>query len=263
MEPEPEPEEAGAAVGVDDALYQNDVAATQAYTERMLKEYRAGKQDIKLYRRVRLSGVAAAKILIHAKRGCDEGVAATGRPTEIMGMLFGYADTKSEGTVVITDAFEIPLAGSCHDIAPFQPNPATNSMGQEFFYFYGEDTPGGYEGLAAELKRTRPEGLFCGWYHSHPFEPVSGADHCWFSGIDVGTQTTQQTVFEKDGQPFVGLVVDPQTSLKEGRPHFGAFRCYDRGFEKEGLAALPPLFRKNQVGLTMLQLTSNSAVIHL
>ena len=44
---------------------------------------------------------------------------------------------------------------------------------------------------------------------------------------------------------------DPQTSLKEGRPHFGAFRCYDRGFEKEGLAALPPLFRKNQVGLTI------------
>ena len=188
-------------------------------------------------------------------------------------MLFGYADTKNAGTVVITDAFEIPLAGSCHDIAPFQPNPATNAMGQEFFYFYGEDKPGGavlltvcsrfahflrsfahicftfcagYEGLANELKRTRPEGMFCGWYHSHPFEPVSGGDHCWFSGIDVGTQTAQQTVFEKDGKPFVGLVVDPQTSMKEGRPHFGAFRCYDRGFEKEGLPPVSAPFRKNQ-----------------
>ena len=212
----------------------------------MLKEYRSGAQDIKLYRRVKLSGVAAAKILLHSKRGCDEGIAATGRPTEIMGMLFGYADTKSAGTVVITDAFEIPLAGSCHDIAPFQPNPATNEMGQEFFYFYGDDKPGGYEGLAAELKRTRPEGMFCGWYHPHPFEPVSGGDHCWFSGIDVGTQTAQQTVFEKDGKPFVGLVVDPQTSMKEGRPHFGAFRCYDRGFEKEGLLPVSAPFRKNQ-----------------
>ena len=57
----------------------------------MLKEYRSGTQDIKLYRRVKLSGVAAAKILLHAKRGCDEGIAASGTPTEIMGMLFGYA----------------------------------------------------------------------------------------------------------------------------------------------------------------------------
>lgn len=198
-----------------------------------------------LYRRVKLSGVAAAKILLHAKRGCDEGIAASGTPTEIIGMLFGYVDTKNPGTVVVTDAFEIPLAGSCHDVAPFQPNQMTGKMGQEFFYFYGEEGSGGYEGLANELKRTRPEGMFCGWYHSHPFEAVSGKDHCWFSGIDVSTQTTQQTVFEKDGKPCIGLVVDPQTSLKEGRPFFGAYRCYDRGFEKDDLPPLPSPFRKN------------------
>eukprot|EP01052_Picozoa_sp_SAG31_P000673 SAG31_NODE_19_length_35031_cov_42.510707_24_plen_286_part_00 len=94
-------------------------------------------------------------------------------------------------------------------------------------------TANGYEGLQAELKRTRPEGRFCGWYHSHPFEPEAHGDHCWFSGIDVMTQTTQQQVYENDGHPFVGLVVDPQTSLKDGTPHFGAFRCYDRGYDIE------------------------------
>ncbi len=240
---------------------RSDVAASDAYTEKMLKEYRSGTQDIKLYRRVKLSGVAAAKILLHAKRGCDEGIAASGTPTEIMGMLFGYADTKNSGTVVITDAYEIPLAGSCHDIAPFQPHPTTGAMGQEFFYFYGEERPGGYEGLANELKRMRPEGMFCGWYHSHPFEPVSGGDHCWFSGIDVSTQTTQQTVFEKDGKPFIGLVVDPQTSMKEGRPHFGAFRCYDRGFEKEGLPPVPAPFRKNQSDKLECELSPDGSTV--
>jgi hypothetical protein len=51
---------------------------------------------------------------------------------------------------------------------------------------------------------------------------------------------------EKDGKPFVGLVVDPQTSLKDGRPHFGAFRCYDRGFEKDTLPPPGSEYRKNQ-----------------
>jgi proteasome lid subunit RPN8/RPN11 len=246
---EPEPElSSGATVPGEregDELYLNDVEACAELTTRRMKDYREGKQDPKLYWRIKLSGVAAAKMLMHAKRGCDEGVATSGTPTEIMGMLFGYTDTQSSGTIVITDAFEIPLAGSCHDIAPFQPNPQTGSMGQEFVYFYG-DEQNGVEGLVAELARDRPEGKFCGWYHSHPFETIPGKDHCWFSGIDVGTQGIQQTMFEKDGNPFVGLVVDPQTSLKDGRPHIAGFRCYDRGFEKAGMPAPAPGYRVNQ-----------------
>ena len=103
---------------------------------------------------------------------------------------------------VITDAFEIPLAGSCHEVAPFQYDEAKGKMGDEFYYFYGTD--GGYEGLSAELKRTRPEGNFCGWYHSHPFEPVPGGDHCWFSGIDVTTQVPP-TASDRARTTFHGL----------------------------------------------------------
>jgi hypothetical protein len=145
---EPEP-------SADDQLYVNDTEACAADVAQKQAAYRAGCQDPKLYRRVQLSGVAAAKMLIHAKRGCDEGVASTGTPTEIIGMLFGYADTQNAGTVVITDAFEIPLAGSCHDVAPFMPR-QDGTMGEEFFYFFGKE--GECEGLVEELRRTRPEG---------------------------------------------------------------------------------------------------------
>eukprot|EP01047_Picozoa_sp_COSAG01_P045123 COSAG01_NODE_4134_length_5316_cov_6.930255_1_plen_248_part_00 len=159
---EPEP-------SADDQLYVNDTEACAADVAQKQAAYRAGCQDPKLYRRVQLSGVAAAKMLIHAKRGCDEGVASTGTPTEIIGMLFGYADTKNAGTVVITDAFEIPLAGSCHDVAPFMPR-QDGTMGEEFFYFFGKE--GECEGLVEELRRTRPEGERA-HEHSWPLLPPS------------------------------------------------------------------------------------------
>ena len=88
-EPAPEVPEAAAAAAAtgDDALYAVDAAATKALEANMLAAHRGGTMDVKHYTKVKLSGIAGAKILMHAKRGCDQGVAETGRPIEIIGAL--------------------------------------------------------------------------------------------------------------------------------------------------------------------------------
>jgi COP9 signalosome complex subunit 5 len=55
-----------------------------------------------------------------------------------------------------------------------------------------------------------------GWYHSHP------GYGCWLSGIDVGTQTLNQTYSE----PFCAVVVDPHKTISFGKVEIGAFRTY-------------------------------------
>ena len=78
-EPAPEVPEAAAAAAAtgDDALYAVDAAATKALEANMLAAHRGGTMDVKHYTKVKLSGIAGAKILMHAKRGCDQGVAET------------------------------------------------------------------------------------------------------------------------------------------------------------------------------------------
>lgn len=55
-----------------------------------------------------------------------------------------------------------------------------------------------------------------GWYHSHP------GYGCWLSGIDVGTQATQQMYQE----PFLAIVIDPHRTIAAGKVEIGAFRTY-------------------------------------
>ena len=55
-----------------------------------------------------------------------------------------------------------------------------------------------------------------GWYHSHP------GYGCWLSGIDVGTQMTQQQYTD----PFLAIVVDPHRTIAAGKVEIGAFRTY-------------------------------------
>ena len=55
-----------------------------------------------------------------------------------------------------------------------------------------------------------------GWYHSHP------GYGCWLSGIDVGTQATQQQYSE----PFLAIVIDPHRTIAAGKVEIGAFRTY-------------------------------------
>ena len=55
-----------------------------------------------------------------------------------------------------------------------------------------------------------------GWYHSHP------GYGCWLSGIDVGTQHTQQVHMD----PFLAIVIDPHRTIAAGKVEIGAFRTY-------------------------------------
>ena len=55
-----------------------------------------------------------------------------------------------------------------------------------------------------------------GWYHSHP------GYGCWLSGIDVGTQMTQQQYLD----PFLAIVVDPHRTVAAGKVEIGAFRTF-------------------------------------
>lgn len=55
-----------------------------------------------------------------------------------------------------------------------------------------------------------------GWYHSHP------GYGCWLSGIDVGTQMTQQQYLD----PFLAIVVDPHRTIAAGKVEIGAFRTF-------------------------------------
>lgn len=69
----------------------------------------------------------------------------------------------------------------------------------------------------------KPENIV-GWYHSHP------GYGCWLSGIDVGTQMTNQRYQE----PFLAVVIDPHRTEAAGKVELGAFRTYPEGSAPAG-----------------------------
>jgi proteasome lid subunit RPN8/RPN11 len=232
----------GPAISTADALYRCDIGERDAIFKKVKDSLMADTLDQRHVTKVKISGLAATKILMHAKRGVDTGVATNGFPLEVMGLLFGArrcschrarscslgADPQlaavcigypmDDGkTVVVTDAFEVPAAGGAHAV----------EMDPETSVYMAE--------LMESLRQTRPEGKICGWFHSHPFdanaldETLGKDDHCWFSQIDVSNQLSWQQAFETmDGVPFVGIVVDPKTSCQKRRLVMRAFRNYSK-----------------------------------
>ena len=149
-------------------------------------------------------------MLQHAERGITTGVATIGKPVEIMGVLVGYCNYETNEIVVI-DAKPVPCAGGAHSA---EPDP---------------DTAIAMVNIANELDELYENIAVIGWYHSHPFDEVKGSHqhHCRFSATDVETQSVYQRQYDYEaGTPFVGVVVDPLTSLARGRFHMGAYRTY-------------------------------------
>ena len=72
-----------------DALYRCDIGERDAIFKKVKDALRADTLDQRHVTKVKLSGLAATKILMHAKRGVDTGVATNGFPLEVMGLLFG------------------------------------------------------------------------------------------------------------------------------------------------------------------------------
>ena len=193
---------------VDNKLFSRDLEKSEVKAQERKKLHRAKKSDPKYFHSVKISALAAIKMLLHAKQGVDDGIKENGVPVEVMGCLVGYADIDEPGFVVITDCFEVPCKGGPHS-AEMDPRTAT---------FMSEKSE--------ELEMTRPKQRICGWYHSHPFDVMADRHHCWFSDMDVTNQNAWQIGCDNDGDPFIGIVIDPQTSLHKRSLYFGAFRNY-------------------------------------
>eukprot|EP00605_Chrysophyceae_sp_TOSAG23-4_P002951 GSChrysophyteH1.ASY1.ANO1.3250.1 assembled CDS len=135
------------------------------------------------------------KMMMHVQSGVEKGVkrSVTGKPTEVMGYLIGRQCTDDPRTLIITDTEEV-LA--------YQIN-----------------------WLELNGRSKHPCEKFCGWYHSHPFD-IEEYSHCYLSNTDVSTQLAWQRSCEKDGDPWLAVVIDPLRSLARGVLELQSFRVY-------------------------------------
>ncbi|RAL68466.1 hypothetical protein DID88_007194 [Monilinia fructigena] len=126
--------------------------------------------------------------------------ARSGGSLEVMGLMQGKV---SGDTIIVTDAFRLPVEGT---------ETRVNAQDEANEY------------MVEYLQLCRDQGKLenaVGWYHSHP------GYGCWLSGIDVGTQVTQQTFSD----PFLAVVIDPDRTISAGKVEIGAFRTYPENYK--------------------------------
>jgi len=168
-----------------------------------------GTQSPKYFTDVKISASATVKMLQHSMRGVEKGMKSeNGMPVEVMGLLLGRpsTDVNNPGYLVVTDAFPLPVEGVETRV----------EAGDEAMNFMIE--------LSESLELTRDECIM-GWYHSHPFD-VGPAPNWFFSATDCQNQLSWQRNEDMQGNPWLGLVVDPLRSIAKGKPEIGAFRCF-------------------------------------
>lgn len=171
-----------------DALYNYDAAHAKKVADQ--KPWRDNPNH---FQHIRISAVALIKMTMHARSGGE---------LEVMGLMQGYVDSD---TFIVTDAFGLPVEGT-----------ETRVNAQDDANEYMIE----YLRLSREAG-GRQENVV-GWYHSHP------GYGCWLSGIDVTTQSLQQSFNE----PFVAVVIDPDRTISAGRVDIGAFRTYPENYNK-------------------------------
>eukprot|EP00956_Cyclotella_meneghiniana_P027291 scaffold60906_cov61-Cyclotella_meneghiniana.AAC.3 len=144
--------------------------------------------------------------MTHCHSGVQKGIAKSGTPIEVMGLLLGRPCPNSP-SLIVTDVFPLPIEGF------------------ETRVIADDDTVINHMiALGESLENTRKE-KFMGWYHSHPFD-VSQYSHCFLSQTDVSTQLQWQRAEDPHGNPFLAIVVDPLRSTVKNTPILKAFRCY-------------------------------------
>lgn len=119
----------------------------------------------------------------------------------------GRPDTQNPNSLIITDAFPLPIEGFETRVIADDENVVNHMIA-----------------LGESLEATRKE-KFMGWYHSHPFD-LSENSHCFLSQTDLSTQLQWQRAEDPHGNPFVALVVDPLRSMHTDMPEIKAFRAY-------------------------------------
>lgn len=145
--------------------------------------------------------------MMHCQSGVDKGISKGGNPIEVMGLLMGRPDHVTPRTLVITDAFPLPIEGFETRVIADDANVVNHMIA-----------------LGECLERTRKE-KFMGWYHSHPFD-VGEHSHCFLSQTDLSTQLQWQRAEDPHGNPFVAIVLDPLRSVYKSTPEIKAFRAY-------------------------------------
>eukprot|EP00540_Astrosyne_radiata_P017405 CAMPEP_0116839992 /NCGR_PEP_ID=MMETSP0418-20121206/10082_1 /TAXON_ID=1158023 /ORGANISM="Astrosyne radiata, Strain 13vi08-1A" /LENGTH=356 /DNA_ID=CAMNT_0004470179 /DNA_START=6 /DNA_END=1076 /DNA_ORIENTATION=+ len=164
-------------------------------------------KETKYFQKVALSPSAIMKMMMHCQSGVTKGIKKGGNPIEVMGMLLGRPDPDTPRTLVVTDAFPLPIEG-------FETRVIADDA----------DVVNHMISLGECLERTRKE-KFMGWYHSHPFD-LGDHSHCFLSQTDLSTQLQWQRAEDPHGNPFVAIVVDPLRSLHKALPELKAFRAY-------------------------------------
>lgn len=159
--------------------------------QQAMQQQKPWSKDPHFFKHVKISALALLKMAMHAKSGGN---------LEIMGMLQG----KVVGdTFLVLDAFALPVEGT-------ETRVNAQAEAYEFMIDFAE----------SNKSVGRLENMV-GWYHSHP------GYGCWLSGIDVGTQMTQQQYQD----PFLAIVVDPHRTIAAGKVEIGAFRTYPEEYK--------------------------------
>jgi COP9 signalosome complex subunit 5 len=185
---------------------ENDVRAAAADDKRYFydeadqaarRAARPWRTDPHYFQDVHVSAVALIKMVMHARSGGS---------IEIMGSIQGQV---ADRAFVVNDVFPLPVEGT-------ETRVNAGAEGNEFMVAYNMECP----------KVARREGII-GWYHSHP------GYGCWLSGIDVGTQSSNQQYME----PFLAIVVDPVRTMSSGKVDIGSFRTYPADYTPPNEAA--------------------------
>lgn len=181
-----------------------------AYPSEAVEKVRSEKAwvgNAKYFTNVKIGPSALIKMLSHGQQGVEKGIRKSGKPVEVMGLLMGRPGTDDVHSIVITDAFPLPIEGFETRVVA-DDNTVINYMIE----------------LGESMEHTRKE-KFCGWYHTHPFD-LDGTSHCFLSNTDISTQLQWQRSEDPHGNPWLAIVIDPLLSLARNAPELMAFRVY-------------------------------------
>jgi COP9 signalosome complex subunit 5 len=198
-----QPEQSPSMKDLDDQRYYYKTEELQK-----LKTDAPWMKDPKYFTSIAISPTAIIKIMKHCQSGVEKGIVKGGNPIEVMGMLLGRPDPITKNTLIVTDAYPLPIEGFETRVIADDEHVINHMIA-----------------LGESIELTRYE-RFMGWYHSHPFDLSIHHSHCYLSQTDLSTQLQWQRAEDVHGNPFVAIVVDPIRSTYYNVPEIKAFRAY-------------------------------------
>jgi COP9 signalosome complex subunit 5 len=89
-----------------DARYYFDTEEMEKF-----KKEKPWMKNPKHFQKIAIAPSAVIKIMMHCQSGVEKGIAKGGNPIEVMGMLLGRPDPTTPDTLVVADAFPLPIEG--------------------------------------------------------------------------------------------------------------------------------------------------------